>query len=388
MSKTINFKRDITRPLQLAIVVLCLSMSWLFTTAYNLLQTQVEMAKIDDFRFKLISIQRTIIDAETGQRGYLITNNPTFLDSYKNGQGKVEEVLESIEKSPINMPQLSSKTLQLRKLAAEKFRIIDASIQVQLHAGAYASHLTLSKDKGKIVMDKIETIIADMDAWLKLTKQNVSINAHFILTKVILGSILLIIVISGILLFSYRRTVMMFEQVIENRIQSEQLSFEADHDPLTKLANRRGLNKHLRKIHSISRRMEDLYAVFYLDLDGFKLVNDKLGHEIGDAVLIKTSELFRKALRDTDFLSRVGGDEFILIIHRYTDDAELSQLAKRLLLSIEHPIEVMQKKCQIGVSIGIARYPFNSKHLDTILQLADKAMYESKQAGKNQYKFS
>ena len=388
MPKPINFKRDITRPLLLAIFVLSLSLSWLFITAYNLLQTQVEIAKIDDFRFKLISVERHIIDAETAQRGYLITNNPTFLEPYLNGEEKVIEIINSLEKSDLGIPELPSRILQLRALSSEKFRIINASIQVQLNAGSYASHLTLSKDKGELVMKKFQQITAEMDAWLTLIKNNISNNADLILTKVILGSIVLIIVISGILLFSYRRTISMFEQVIENRIQSEQLSFEADHDPLTKLANRRSLNKHLRSIHSISRRMHDSYAVFFMDLDGFKQINDKLGHEIGDAVLIRTSELFRSVLRETDFLSRVGGDEFILIIHRFTNDSELSQLAERILLTLEQPIEIMQKRCQIGVSIGIARYPFNNKHLDDVLQMADKAMYESKKAGKNQYKFA
>ena len=383
-----NFKRDITRPLLLAVAVLSISIGWLFITSYDLLQTQIKISKIDNFRFKLATLQRLIIDAETGQRGYLITNNPTFLEAYKKKPEEVRKILNSLDKSHLYFADNSSQIFQLRTLSATKFRIIDASIQVQLHAGAYASHLTLSKDKGKLVMDKIETIIVEMDKDLEKTKKSVLLSARHLFTKVILGSILLLILITGILLFSYKRTVRMFEQVIENKIQSEKLDFEADHDPLTRLANRRGLDKHLLKIHSISRRMKDFYAVFYMDLDGFKLVNDQLGHGFGDEVLIKTSELFKSALRETDFLARVGGDEFILIIHRYTNDEELSHLAERLLLSIKQPIEIMQKKCQIGVSIGIARFPYDGDNFNDILLLADSAMYESKRSGKNQYKFA
>ena len=388
MSKAINFKRDITRPLLLTIFVLSVSIGWLFMTSYDLLLTQIKISKIDDYRFKLATLQRFIIDAETGQRGYLITNNPTFLDAYKSKPEEVRKILNYLDKSQLYFADNSSKILQLRTLSATKFRIIDSSIQVQLHSGAYASHLTLSKDKGKLVMDKIETIIVEMDKNLEITKKGVSLNARHTFTKVIIGSILLIIIISGILLFSYRRTVRIFEQLIENKVQSEKLGFEAEHDPLTRLANRRGLDKHLRNIHSISDRSEDMYAVFYMDLDGFKLINDKMGHEMGDAVLIKTAELFKSELRETDFISRVGGDEFVLVIHGYSKDAELCLLAERLLQSIRQPIEIMQKKYKIGVSIGIARFPFNSKHLNTILQLADKAMYESKKAGKNQYKLA
>ncbi len=388
MSKSINFKQEITRPLQLATFVLTLSMGWLFLSAYQLLQTQAEISRIDSFRFDLISFQRTLVDAETGQRGYLITNNPTFLGSYENGAKRTEDLLNNLVHTAVDLPELPMKIELLRQYSAEKFRIIDASIQVQLHAGAYASHLTLSKDKGKLVMEKIDSIVKHMDGWLVSNKSAISNNSHRILSQVILGSIILVMVISGILLFSYRRTVYLFEHAIENRIRSERLGFEADHDPLTKLPNRRSLNTHLKNIHSLSRRMEDLYAVFYMDLDGFKAVNDKLGHEAGDVVLIKASERFINVLRETDFLARAGGDEFVLVVHRYKDDAELKTLSQRILGSLKNPIEFKQKYSQIGVSIGIARYPANGKSLDNILQAADKAMYAAKLAGKGQYFFA
>ncbi len=166
----IHFKQVITRPLQLATLVLTLSMGWLFLSAYHLLETQAEISKIDTFRFDLILFQRSLADAETGQRGYLITNNPTFLEPYKNGAQKTADILNSLANSTVNMPELAARIELLRQYSAEKFRIIDASIQVQLHAGAYASHLTLSKDKGKVLMERIESIVKDMDNWLVSTK--------------------------------------------------------------------------------------------------------------------------------------------------------------------------------------------------------------------------
>ena len=234
-----------------------------------------------------------------------------------------------------------------------------------------------------VVADRATLIATRRGSMLGRAQLEAIHNTHRV---VVLG--LAAVIVSGILLFSYRRTVLLFEQAIENRIKSERLSFEADHDPLTKLPNRRGLNTHLRKIHSLSRRMEDLYAVFYMDLDGFKLVNDRLGHEAGDAVLVTTTSLFTQVLRDTDFLARAGGDEFVLVIHRYRDDNELELLAQRIINSLKQPIMVNQKYCHIGVSIGIARYPADAKHLDSILQIADSLMYQSKEAGKNRYTFA
>jgi|GEM_PF-282459 len=386
--KTINFQQEITRPLQLATFVLTLSMGWLFLSAYQLLETQTELSKIDSFRFDLISFQRSIVDAETGQRGYLITNNPTFLSPYENNVLRTKYLLANLENYRMDLPDLALKLQLLKEYSEEKFRIIDASVQVQLHAGAYASHLTLSKDKGRLVMENIDAIVKDMDSWLVNAKSSISNNSHRILSQVILCSIFLVIIISGILLFSYRRTVYLFEHAIENRIQSELLGFEADHDPLTKLPNRRKLNTHLKNIHSLSRRMEDLYAVFYMDLDGFKGVNDKLGHDAGDLALIKASQRFTRVLRDTDFLARMGGDEFVLVVHRYKDDKELTTLSQRILNSFIAPIEYKHNYSHIGVSIGIARYPANGKTLDNILQAADKAMYESKLSGKGRYSFA
>lgn len=388
MTDTINFKKEITRPLQLATLVLTLSMGWLFLSAYHLLETQTELANLDNFRYQLISLQRTLVDAETGQRGYLITNNVTFLEPYKNGPEKATAQLKQLSKLSAHFPELQPKIQQLREYSAQKFKIIDASIQVQLNAGSYASHLRVAKDKGKQVMESIEVIINDIDAMLTHEKAEISAQARQILSQVILGSIVLILVIGGILLFSYRRTVLLFEQAMENKIQSERLSFEADHDQLTKLPNRRGLDAHLKRIHNLSRRMNDLYAIFYLDLDGFKAVNDQLGHEAGDAVLMQTAQLFSKAIRGTDYLARAGGDEFIIVIHRFKDTVELESLAERLLESLKAPLVINGTPCQIGVSIGIARYPENGKQLDAIQTAADKAMYTSKELGKNRYSFA
>ncbi len=388
MTDTIQFKRETTRPLQLATLVLTLSMAWLFLSAYHLLAAQTELANLDNFRYQLISLQRTLVDAETGQRGYLITNNVTFLEPYKDGPKKAAAQLAQLNKLTKHFPELQPKIELLREYSAAKFRIIDASIQVQLNAGAYASHLTVSKDKGKQVMESIELIISEMDALLAREKEDISAQARQILSQVILGSIVLILVIGGILLFSYRRTVMLFEQAMENKSQSERLSFEADHDQLTKLPNRRGLDTHLKRVHNLSRRMNDLYAIFYLDLDGFKAVNDQLGHEAGDAVLLQTAQLFSKVMRGTDYLGRLGGDEFVVVIHRFKDVLELETLAQRLLDSLKQPLMVNGTACQLGVSIGIARYPDNGKRLDAIQTAADKAMYASKELGKNRYSFA
>ena len=363
-------------------------MGWLFLSAYQLLETQTEISAIDNFRYDLISFQRSLVDAETAQRGYLITNNPTFLGSYEHGPVKTGELLQKLSSSTVGLPGLPLRIQLLRQYSAEKFKIIDASIQVQLNAGSYASHLTLSKDKGKMVMEKIDRLVNEMDRQLIHIKNAISNHAHQILYQVILGSVILVLVIGCILFFSYQRTVFLFEHAIENRVQSERLGFEADHDVLTNLPNRRKLNSHLRKIHNLSIRMEDLYAVLYMDLDGFKKVNDQFGHEAGDVILIKAAELFKNVLRETDFLARVGGDEFVLVVHRFTDDTELKILSQRILNSVSNPIEFTQKHIQIGVSIGIARYPVNGGNLDDILEAADKAMYVSKQSGKGQYSFA
>jgi len=122
-----------------------------------------------------------------------------------------------------------------------------------------------------------------------------------------------------------------------------------------------------------------------MDLDGFKLINDQFGHDAGDDALIGAVTKINHVLRDSDFIARVGGDEFALVAHNFNDSSELLILANRIIQALKEPvIAIAGRDVFMGISIGIAIYPDQVKSIKSLISAADEAMYKAKSTGKNQ----
>ncbi|WP_297431207.1 GGDEF domain-containing protein [Sulfurimonas sp.] len=158
-------------------------------------------------------------------------------------------------------------------------------------------------------------------------------------------------------------------------------TFRAGHDSLTQLPNRNLFEKMLYESVERYKLTKEKFALFFIDLDGFKKINDVHGHEMGDIVLIEASKRIREINR---FSARMGGDEFVSIVH-YTDEKELRDRADALLKRISQKCK--DESIVISVSIGIAKYPEDSKSTYEIKKYSDEAMYRAKQQGKNRYCF-
>ena len=154
-------------------------------------------------------------------------------------------------------------------------------------------------------------------------------------------------------------------------------------DPLTGLLNRRGL--HNATVPCIAAAAPDrLVVVFLLDLDGFKAINDRLGHDVGDVLLCQVSKRMRDALRASDHVARLGGDEFVVAAVDVPSEREANMIGRKLLEAIRTPFDVEGKRCSVGVTIGFAMAPHDGDELPSLLKRADAAMYAGKCAGKNQ----
>lgn len=163
----------------------------------------------------------------------------------------------------------------------------------------------------------------------------------------------------------------------------------ATHDPLTDLPNRRLLDERLLHAEARALRQDKSFAVLCIDLDGFKLVNDTYGHDIGDLVLKTVANRLLATLRVTDTVARVGGDEFIVLLDPgYKEKPETEAICRRLINEIEQTLLVQKACCTVSASIGVASYPCDSKDIAILLKLADNALYEAKSAGKATYRFS
>ncbi|BBE50977.1 Cyclic di-GMP phosphodiesterase Gmr [Ferriphaselus amnicola] len=165
-----------------------------------------------------------------------------------------------------------------------------------------------------------------------------------------------------------------------------QVSYLAYHDKLTGLANRSLFLDRLSQSLSQAKRSNTQVAVLFADLDGFKLVNDKHGHEIGDEVLKIAAQRFLACLRETDTVSRFGGDEFAIFLGGLTSQRQASIVAAKIIDAFSIPMSPPGGAiCEVGVSIGISMFPENGTSLDSLLMASDQAMYDSKRHGKNSY---
>ena len=172
-----------------------------------------------------------------------------------------------------------------------------------------------------------------------------------------------------------------------NREAEAKLQRQALTDELTRLPNRRHLSDHLSQSLAAAKRDNSLLALLYIDLDGFKLVNDSLGHSSGDVLLVQVAERLISRLRKSDTLTRIGGDEFTVVLKGIKKKDEAQAVAESLLKALKPPFHVEGQEITIGASIGISTFPDLASDEIDLLQQADNAMYAAKRSGKNHVAF-
>jgi diguanylate cyclase (GGDEF)-like protein len=209
--------------------------------------------------------------------------------------------------------------------------------------------------------------------------------------------------VSGMLiLLTRRQNAVADDQSIQSMLQSasrlislardhwqmhERLLHEARHDGLTGLPNRAVAEDRLEQALARAARRQKSFAVFCIDLDGFKGVNDELGHDVGDELLRIVAQRFRGRIRHSDTLARMGGDEFIAIIDDCASDAAASAVANSLITSLNDTVLVEARELSLSASIGIAMYPADGQNAAQLRRNADLAMYRAKSAGGGQVCF-
>lgn len=163
--------------------------------------------------------------------------------------------------------------------------------------------------------------------------------------------------------------------------------FRAYHDPLTRLPNRALLLDRLQLAIAQAQRNRRKLALMFLDLDGFKPVNDQLGHLLGDKLLRDVAGRLQSCVRRSDTLSRFGGDEFALLLPEVRRPEDMAALAGKLLGSLSQPFIIDDHELSLSASIGLALYPEAGESAETLIRHADLAMYEAKRQGKNGFRF-
>lgn len=184
-----------------------------------------------------------------------------------------------------------------------------------------------------------------------------------------------------------RYYVYIFSDMTERKAAQERIEFLAHHDPLTELPNRLLLRDRMTQAMMRATRLQTRVALMFLDLDRFKKINDSLGHPVGDTLLKAVVERLKGCVRESDTISRQGGDEFIIVLNDVRDTDAVARVADKIHQRMGQPFDVGEHSLITSFSIGVAIFPDDGEDFDVLMQKADTAMYHAKEAGRNSHRF-
>jgi len=175
--------------------------------------------------------------------------------------------------------------------------------------------------------------------------------------------------------------------ITERKAASEHIQHLAHHDALTGLANRALLHERLAQAILLAQRKNEPLAVIFIDLDRFKHVNDSLGHQAGDCLLVEVAQRLQTCVRTSDTLARLGGDEFVLVLLDITGSHDATHVVQKIFTALQQPFLLEDREVTVTPSIGISLFPEDGRNADELIRNADTAMYQAKEAGRNSFHF-
>jgi diguanylate cyclase (GGDEF)-like protein len=334
----------------------------------------------------LHSITETLLSAEASQRAFLLTGHEDFLAPYAAGLATLAKHAETIQTL---FPPDAYETRQLDRvgfLLQQKRAEMDQSISV-FRQGDSASASSLVKSKiWSGYTDEIRTILNTMID--KGQREQKDLTRH-IAEGAKRAQLLLLVAVSLLIVVLALAIYQVLTMVRVNNAFLAQLDRDATQDALTGLANRRLFTAWLDRSVALAGRQQRQLAVIFIDLDGFKAVNDTCGHDAGDQLLQRVAASLKHTVRQSDLLARLGGDEFAILASEGKEALQLDHLTERLLKAV---VAAAQNDARIttpvSASIGVAIYPADGDTPAALLDAADTAMYAAKKGGKDQVRFA
>ncbi|HDR9064185.1 TPA: diguanylate cyclase [Burkholderia vietnamiensis] len=325
-------------------------------------------------------------NAETGQRGYLLTLDESYLAPYQQGVQDLDDTVLRLQQVAANDEATVELVRHIERAKTQKVSELARTIELARSGNRQGAIAFVQTGEGKRYMDELRQRLGVlMDDWRykrKLAVQDA--QGRLVFAGAALATIA--VLVCGVMIYTVVIQRRAFAKV---HAYSEALNEQAAHDALTGLPNRRSLLAALDELAARGGSQFARVGLLYLDIDGFKAVNDTLGHGAGDRLLRQLADAFSMTTRQNDMLARVGGDEFVLLARGCDGDQQLRDLAGCLISSVRTIGErEYGGRFSIGVSIGIATYPDRVTMVEGMLDSADAAMYAAKRAGGSKYRFS
>ena len=176
-------------------------------------------------------------------------------------------------------------------------------------------------------------------------------------------------------------------EIAERKRIEEQIRHQALHDSLTGLPNRKAFEERFEVALARSRRYGEKLGILYLDLDHFKQVNDVMGHQVGDLLLVEFANRLGRTIREEDILARLGGDEFIIVIMEVRQKSDIEVVIKRIEAVLKNPVRVNSHNIFLSTSIGVAVFPDDGQDILSLIANSDSALLEAKNSGRNQHRY-
>ncbi|SFK92675.1 putative bifunctional diguanylate cyclase/phosphodiesterase [Geodermatophilus ruber] len=383
----------------LGIVVLLFQEMLLSRAVNQMLRSENMAAQAGAVQVESDRVLDLLVEAESGQRGYLLTGRREFLTSYEAAAAQVPAALQHLSELDAGYVHQHDHVRQLEELAAAKRQELAAAVELS-RAGDDAAMATTVGGPGRQLMAELRAVDAalteELDAEVAIQGEasaRALDRAQWVSgtgTVLILG---LLITMLGLVRHRGRLEARRAQDARERSRLMDQLAHLATHDALTGLPNRRLLRDRIDQALARSAQDRTLIAVFFIDLDHFKHVNDSRGHAVGDEVLAQLARRLRAQLRGTDTLARVGGDEFVVVCEGLTSAAQADEIAAGLADRLTGGLEVAGQRVPVSFSLGLVVAAHDricgeaaprALTAETLLNAADAAMYAAKDAGRAQ----
>ncbi|QEL64486.1 hypothetical protein OTERR_10100 [Oryzomicrobium terrae] len=351
------------------------------------LESEQRILRINETLLALEQVLGNLRDAETGQRGYLLTGEAGYLEPYFRANRRQDQLLAYLRERLDDDPQWAPLLDEMETLRREKMTELAFTIHLRNTKGLEAAMRVVDSGQGKETMDRLRVVI-DLPYHTKQDELRQEVADSKERARQSRFSLMFF---GGITLLGLIGTYWaVAEDIRGKRLLRERLAHEATHDALTGLPNRRYFMDWLTRLVAQAERRGRPVALLFIDLDGFKSVNDRFGHEVGDALLQEVANRFQRLVRESDVLARLAGDEFAVLMPEVASPSDAEHLARRLIAGLDpaanRPLLRAQPEASVGASIGIALA--SGGNPDMLVAEADEAMYAAKAAGKNCFRLA